>query len=74
MNVSQARRQIRSPWPIVLREHTANDIFVDLDAERMSHLLSDAHTAKLGIARLHRDDGRDEFRGWPFRPGLTFMG
>ena len=33
-------------WPVVLREHAANDIFVDLDAEGMSDLLGDAHTAE----------------------------
>jgi len=54
-------------WPIVLREHAANDIFVDLDPEGMGDLLGDAHTAKLRIAPLHLYDGADEFRGRTFR-------
>ena len=60
-------------WPVVLREHAANDIFVDLDAEGVSDLLGDAHTAKLGIAPLHLDDGRDEFRGRTFGTGFAAM-
>ena len=59
--------------PIVLREHATNDIFVDLDAEGLSDLLGDAHTAELGIAPLHLDDGRDEFRGRTFGTGLAAM-
>jgi hypothetical protein len=45
--------------PMVPREYATNDILVDLDAEGLSDLLGDAHTAKLGIAPLHLDDGRD---------------
>ena len=39
----QPRRAVGSGvvWPIVLRKDAANDIFVDLDAERMSDLLGD---------------------------------
>ena len=37
-------------WTIVLGEHAANDIFVDIDAKGVSDLLGDAHIAKLGIA------------------------
>ena len=33
-------------WSVVLREHAAHDIFVDVDAEGMSNLLGDAYTAK----------------------------
>jgi hypothetical protein len=58
---------------IVFREHAATDVFVDLNAERMSDLLGDAHKAKLGIAPLHLDDGRDEFRGRIFGTGLAAM-
>jgi hypothetical protein len=59
--------------PIVLREHAANDIFVDRYAEGMSDLLSDAHTAKLRVARLHLDNRRDEFRGWTFGTRFAAM-
>ena len=38
--------------PIVLREHAADSIFVDLDAEGMNELLGDAHTANLGLRRF----------------------
>ena len=58
---------------IVFREHAATDVFVDLDTERMSDLLGDAHTAKLGIAPLHLDYGRNEFRGRTFATGLAAM-
>jgi hypothetical protein len=50
-----------------------NDIFVDLDAEGMRDLLADAHAAELGIAPLHLDDGRDEFRGRTFGTGFAAM-
>ena len=58
-------------WPVVLREHAANDIFVDLDAEGMRDLLGDAHTAEPGIAALQLDDRRDEFRGRTFGTGFA---
>ena len=48
-------------WPIVLREHAAHDIFVDVDAEVMRDLLGDAYTAEPGVAALQLDDRRDEF-------------
>ena len=50
-----------------------HDILVDLDAEGMSDLLGDAHTAKLGIAPLHLDDGSDEFRARTFGSGFAAM-
>ncbi|MCK7499520.1 MAG: hypothetical protein MZW92_60830 [Comamonadaceae bacterium] len=56
--------------PIVLREHAANDILVDRDAEDMRDLLGDAHAAETRIAPLHLDDGCDEFRGRTFGTGL----
>ena len=60
-------------WTIVLREHAANDIFVDVDAKGVSDLLGDAHIAKLGIAGLQLNNRRDEFRGRTFGPGLAAM-
>ena len=33
-------------WPVVLGEHAANDILVDLDAEGVRDLLGDAHAAE----------------------------
>ena len=47
----------------MLREHAANDIFVDRDAESVSDLLGDAHTAEFGIAPVHLDNHHDEFHG-----------
>lgn len=44
----------RVAWPILLREHAANDIFVDLDAEGMGDLLGDAHTAICAAMRIWR--------------------
>jgi len=57
----------------VLRKDAANDIFVDLDAERMSDLLGDPHAAETRIAPLHLDDDRDEFRGRTFGTGFAAM-
>jgi len=37
---------------IVLREHAADDVFVDIDAEGTRNLLCDAGTANTGIAAL----------------------
>ena len=37
-------------WPVVLGEHPAHDILVDLDAEGVGDLLGDTDTAELGIA------------------------
>jgi hypothetical protein len=55
----------------VLREHAANDILVNLDAEDMRELLGNAHTAKLGIAGLQLNDRRDEFCGRTFGAGFA---
>jgi hypothetical protein len=57
----------------VLREHAAHDIFVDVDAESMSNLLSDAHTAEPRVAPLHLDNGRDEFSARTFGVGFAAM-
>ena len=45
-------------------ENAAHDIFVNLDAERMSHLLGNARTAEARIAVLHFEDRRDERALW----------
>ena len=47
-------------------EDAAHDIFVNLDAERMSHLLGNARTTESRIATLHFEDRRDEFLRGPF--------
>lgn len=60
--------------PVVLREHVAHDIFVDVDAEGMRELLRDAYTAELGVAALQFNDRRDEFFGWTFGTGFAAMG
>jgi len=41
----------------VLREHAANDIVVNRDAEDMRDLMGDAHAAETRIAPSHLDDG-----------------
>jgi len=53
----------------VLREHTAHNIFVDIDAESLSNLMSVAYTTESRVAPLHLDDGRDELSGRPFGAG-----
>jgi hypothetical protein len=51
---------------IVLREHAADDVFVDIDAKGTRNLLCDAGTTNTGIAALELDDRVDEFLRWPF--------
>ena len=45
---------------IVFREHPADDVFVDIDAEGVGNLLCDAGTANTGIATFELDDRVDE--------------
>jgi hypothetical protein len=45
----------------VLSEDATHGVLVDLDAERMSHLLGNARTTEAWIAVLHFEDRRDEF-------------
>ena len=54
---------------IVLREHPADDVFIDLDAKGVCNLLSDAGTANAGVAAFDLDDRVDEFLGRPVRAG-----
>jgi hypothetical protein len=54
----------------VLREHAAYDILIDVEAKGVRDLLGDAHTAELGIAPLHFNNGCDEWREGAFRPGF----
>ena len=60
--------------PVVLREHAADNILVNLNAEGMSDLLRDADTAELGIAALRLDDCRNKLGGWTFRARLSSQG
>ena len=53
---------------VMLCEHTAHDILVDRDAERMRNVLDAEHAAETDYA-LHVDDGRDEFARPALRPG-----
>jgi hypothetical protein len=50
----------------VLREHAADDVFVDIDTKGPRNLLCDAGTANTGIAALELDDRVNEFFRWPF--------
>ena len=45
----------------MLREHPADDVFVDIDAESVRNLLCDAGTANTGVAAFELDDRIDEF-------------
>jgi len=60
-------------WLVVLGEHAAHDIFIDVDAEGVSDLLRDAQIAELGIASLHFDNGCDELRGGAFRSWFAWL-
>src|ERR1700687_202488 len=56
-------------------EDAAHDIFVDLDAKRVSNLLGNSRTFESRIAALHFEDRRDEFLRGPFGPrSLTGSG
>jgi hypothetical protein len=55
----------------VLREHAADDVFVDIDAKGTRNLLCDAGTANTGIAALEPDDRVNEFLRWPFWAGAS---
>ena len=56
-------------------EDAADDIFVDLDAKRVSNLLGNSRTPESRIAALHFEDRRDEFVRGPFGPwSLTVSG
>ena len=56
----------------MLREHAAYDIFIDIEAEGVSDLLGDLHTAKLGIAPFQLDNCRNEFGGGTFWTGFAW--
>jgi hypothetical protein len=56
-------------------EDAADDIFVDLDAKRVSNLLGNSRTPESRIAALHVEDRRDELLRGPFGPwSLTGSG
>jgi hypothetical protein len=58
-----------------LSEDATHDVLVDLDAERMIHLLGNARATEARIAVLHFEDRCDEFLRGPFRPwSLTGSG
>jgi len=58
-------------WPVVLCEHTTNDVLVKLDAEGVRDLLGDPYTAEPGIAALHLDNRRDECCRQTFAAGFA---
>jgi len=59
----------------VLSEDATHNVLVDLDAERMNHLLGNAWTTEAWIAVLHFEDRGDEFLRGPLRPcSLTGLG
>ena len=54
---------------IVLREHPADDVFVDIDAKGVRNLLCNAGTANAGVAAFELDDRVNEFLRRPFWAG-----
>jgi hypothetical protein len=52
---------------IVLREHPADNVFVDIDAKGVRNLLCDAGAANAGVAAFELDDCVDEFLRRSFR-------
>ena len=55
--------------PIVLRENTPHDIFVDLETESDVDCVSDARTAKSRVSSLEFDNGIDEILRWALWAG-----
>ena len=58
------------PWFVMRGQNTANDVFIDGDAERPSNLLSDSRAAPEGIAWLGGDNCINEFFGRALGAGL----
>ena len=58
-------------WPVVLREHAAHYIFIDVEAEGVSDLLGNTLIAELGITPLQINNGFNELYGRAFRPGFA---
>ena len=56
--------------PVVLGEHTAHDILVDLDAEYKSELLGDPPAAESGFRRFISMMAAVSSGAGPFGPGL----
>src|SRR6202158_3618444 len=54
---------------IVVREHPADDVFVDIDAKGVGNLLCDAGTANAGVAAFDLDHRVDEFLRRSLRAG-----
>src|ERR1700716_3920762 len=54
---------------VVFREHPADYVFIDIDAEGVPNLLGDAGTANTGIAAFELDDRVDEFLRGSLRAG-----
>ena len=57
-------------WPVVLGEHSAHDIFANVEAKGVGNLLGDLYTAKLGITPFQIDNCRNEFGGGALGAGL----
>ena len=55
---------------IVFRQNAVDDMFVDVDPERVRDDAGNPRTAEPRIARLELDDGSDECRTRPFGPGF----
>jgi hypothetical protein len=55
---------------MVLGEHTAHDVLVDLEAEYKRELLSDPSVAETRIPVFHFNDGSDQFWSRSLRTGF----
>src|SRR6266550_4628237 len=54
---------------IVFRQHPADNVFVDIDAESVRNLLCDAGTANTGVAAFELDDRVEFLPRWSFWSG-----
>jgi hypothetical protein len=56
---------------VVRGQHSADHIFVEVEAKGLGQVLGDLRAAKSGIAPLEFTDGSDQFRRRPFWTGVT---
>jgi hypothetical protein len=64
------RPVITAVGAVVCGQHSADHIFVEVEAKGLGQVLGDLWAAKAGIAPLEFTDGSDQFRSGPFWTGL----
>jgi len=57
--------------PVVLGEHAAHDVLVDVDAEDQGNLLGDPPAAEAWVSLFYLDNGAAQLRRGPLRAWLS---